>query len=786
MSEIVYTLFSSQRNAGLLPWVLLLFAFALAEQMQGQTSAREADFTASNDVVWNSLGNTQADSMPIGNGDVAANVWTEANGDIVLLLSKADAWTETGKLVKLGRIRIHTEPRLFTGAQFAQTLHIESGSIEIQEGASTARIWIDANHPATHIEMHTAQPVSVRTSLETWRTAHSMKESSPDKAAMHELASDDVPIRFAADRILPVNGTVRWFHFNEESIYPTVLRQEHLDALLGKYPDPLLHRCFGAELTGTGLKADGAQSLVSAAARNDARIDVIAASGRCEKPEDWQKTLTSTVAAANPADLQAAWKLHTQWWNEFWDRSWIRVDGTAEARQVSQGYAMQRYMIASSSRGELPVKFNGGLFTVGGFAPVKKQASGGPAPVPQEISPDYRAWGNCYWNQNNRLLYWPLIASGDYDLLQPWFQMYLRALPLAKDRTQIYYHHAGASFPETMFFFGLPSMHDFGWNNPANEIDSHWQRYHIQGALEVIAQMLDVYDYTGDKEFAQKSLLPFADAIVIYYGMHWQHDSNGKILMYPSQSLETYQLDITNPAPDIAGLRSVLPRLLALPEQWSSAAQRKLWQQTLDALPALPRGTTTANGKTPPSGVGDPAGKPVLLPAEKYGKTSNSENPELYVSFPYHLFGVGKPDLDLARNTYAARRSPQYTCWGQDGTESAVLGLTSEAKKAAVSAFTNYGNQRFSWFWQPAHDWIPDFDNGGAGMITLQEMLLQTDGKKILLLPAWPADWTADFRLHAPFQTVVKGRVEHGKLVQVTVTPASRKADLVVVGEARY
>ena len=54
--------------------------------------------------------------MPIGNGDLAANAWAEQNGDLVLLLAKADAWTELGKLVKLGRVRLHLNPNPFVGA----------------------------------------------------------------------------------------------------------------------------------------------------------------------------------------------------------------------------------------------------------------------------------------------------------------------------------------------------------------------------------------------------------------------------------------------------------------------------------------------------------------------------------------------------------------------------------------------------------------------------------------------------------------------------------------------
>src|SRR5215813_10713050 len=70
-------------------------------------------FVASNDVTWSTPGTNENDSMPIGNGDLAANVWTEQNGDIVLLVSKADAWTELNKLVKLGRIRLRLTPNPF-------------------------------------------------------------------------------------------------------------------------------------------------------------------------------------------------------------------------------------------------------------------------------------------------------------------------------------------------------------------------------------------------------------------------------------------------------------------------------------------------------------------------------------------------------------------------------------------------------------------------------------------------------------------------------------------------
>ena len=225
--------------------------------------------------------------------------------------------------------------------------------------------------------------------------------------------------------------------------------------------------------------------------------------------------------------------------------------------------------------------------------------------------------------------------------------------------------------------------------------------------------------------------------------------------MTPAQAIETYQRDAVNPAPDLAGLQSVLPRLLALPrESVRGIATHAVGARA--ARLAAPAAGHHCERQIAPRGRGEPDGKPVLLPAEKYGEPRNVENPELYAVFPYRLYGLGRPDLELARNTFAARLYPFAKCWGQDGVEAALLGLTQEAKHVVQQEFTSYGNQRFIWFWSKNSDWIPDMDNGGAGMATLQAMLLQCDGKQIRLLPAWPEDWTADFKLHAPFQTTVE------------------------------
>jgi hypothetical protein len=55
------------------------------------TKAQGPSSIAGYDITWKELGTDENSSMPLGNGDIALNAWTEQNGDIVLLLAKGDA-----------------------------------------------------------------------------------------------------------------------------------------------------------------------------------------------------------------------------------------------------------------------------------------------------------------------------------------------------------------------------------------------------------------------------------------------------------------------------------------------------------------------------------------------------------------------------------------------------------------------------------------------------------------------------------------------------------------------
>jgi len=172
----------------------------------------------------------------------------------------------------------------------------------------------------------------------------------------------------------------------------------------------------------------------------------------------------------------------------------------------------------------------------------------------------------------------------------------------------------------------------------------------------------------------------------------------------------------------------------------------------------------------------------VILPAESWKTRGNGELPMLYPLFPFNRFALGKDDMQVFRDTYehGKFRKGNLISWHQDGIFFARMGQTEKAVDFNSRKLDD-SPRRFPTFWGPGHDWTPDHNWGGSGMIGLQEMLMQTTGDDIRLLPAWPKDWDVDFKLHAPHSTTVQGKVRGGTVVELVVHPESRRKDVSIM-----
>ena len=717
------------------------------------------------DATWSTPGHSSLDSLPLGNGDIAANVWTEPSGDIALYLAKNDAWDSLGRLIKLGRLRLRITPSLAASAEkYQESFSLGDASVVITNGDASVRLWIDAHWPRLMVEITSVTPCSVEASLDAWR-------NEPRTIGVKEahgacgLEGGPVPLVAQPDHVAPNQGdAVIWYQRNETSIWPMTLEQQGLSDFKAKSSDPLLHRTFGGGLTGTGMVRRDDRTLVSATKSKAITLTVSVHAGQPASVDDWLVQLRAQMNVSLPSTTEL-WRDHQQWWWEFWERSYIRVDSPApdwdQAGTISKHAAWQRYLVACCSRGLYPVKFNGGLFTADWEF------------KDENFDADYRRWGGGYWWQNTRLPYWSLLANGDYDLLRPLFRMYRDMLPLAEARSRAWFKHSGVFFPETLYFWGTFLPSNYGWarkGKEVSEVENHYIGRLYVGGLEIIALMLETHAHTRDQALLEHELLPIARAVLEFYAKHYANDASGKLRMKPAQALETWW-ETENPLPDVAGLRDVLPRLLALKSESISESDSDKWHALLGRLPALPTATTD--------------GKLQFIPAEKHEAVpNNTENAELYAVFPFKLHGIGRPDLEIARWTFAKRMFPDTGGWRQDALHAALLGLTETAAFNVSKNYNqgSYEKARFKGFWGANYDWIPDFDHGSVTQLALQAMLLQCVGEKIYLFPAWPSDrWNVNFKLHASDQTVVECELKAGEVVKLVVTPEERKKDVVIL-----
>ncbi len=435
-------------------------------------------------VVWTTPSTNAIGSMPLGNGDISVMAWAERDGDLLLYVGKCDSWDENRRLLKLGRLRLHFSQQPFAaGKPFRQTLHADRGEIEMAAGESgselRARLWVDAQRSVVRIETQSDQEFTLETRLEVRRTVERELPENEDHCPIGKLSADE-RTQITPDTILAVPDALAWYHRNERSVWAGTLRHQDLKELIPKFRDPLLNLTSGALVRGDNLRPADRMTLRSQARGKRFVVSVHPLVAQTSSGQEWLAQARKEANAINQVPLDKARDEHRAWWEAFWQRSHVVVSGSPEAERICRGYNLQRFLQACASRGRFPMKFNGSLFTVDGTRATAHAA----AEVPEVFDADFRLWGGGYWFQNCRLLNWPMLMAGDFDLLQPFFRLYQDALPLAEARTRIYFNHGGAVFPETMAFWGAYLNENYGYDRTGKTIPSSDVIASVRGAKE--------------------------------------------------------------------------------------------------------------------------------------------------------------------------------------------------------------------------------------------------------------------------------------------------------------
>ena len=698
------------------------------------------------DLVWNTQSQNSSESMPCGGHNIGMNIWVE-DGDILMYVSQSGWFDENNTLLKAGRWRLHLDNNPLGSDDFQQTLHLDLGHVTISGGGAEVTIWADVFHPIIFFDIHTRQKTQATLSYESWR----YKDRPVTKAECQQcsykwLIPKDCITH--ADQIEADDQSLTVTHRNASStIFDYTVSYERLDALKDSLYDPLGGRTMSMTMKANGFHFNGTSD------GQYASTDYRAWNFRHDRLRHAVVEITldngEGLPNSSPRYINESKRRSARWWHAFWQRSWITTDGSnADAARMVRNYELMRYLLGCNAHGQWPTKFNGGLFTFDPEYVEPPKEDGSPS---NPFTPDYRKWGGGTMTaQNQRLVYWPMVKSGDYDLLKVQLDTYLHLLPTAVARTRHYWGHGGASFTEQMENFGLPNPAEYGkqreGGDPGVE-NNAWLEYEWDTALEFGMMALQAASHSGDSTFVTR-YAPLVDECLRFFDEHYQYqakrlgakalDENGHLVIYPGSGCETYKMAY-NPSSTVAALRAVT--------EW-----RKKGPLPMERIPDIP--LRVIDGDT------------CIAPAQAWARIQNTETPQLYPVFPWRIYGMGREGLETARNTYwkdphaVAMRDTKG--WKQDNIWAASLGLVDEARRLNSGKLAD-GPYRYPAFWDAGFDWAPDLNRGGAAMTGLQEMLLQEapDGT-LLPFPAWPKEWNVRFRLHATEHRVVEGEMKNG------------------------
>lgn len=751
----------------------------------GISSQINKEILNSYNIKWNTQSKNSSESMPVGGGDVGLNVWVE-NDELLFYIAKSGTFDENNMMPKLGRVRVKLSPNPFTNGDFSQELNLIDGNIIINgqnaQNSANITIWTEIKNPIIHLEIDTKKKTDVFINYENWRFEDRLLEKFEGFGTSYKwVLPENLTVK--KDEIQFYDNQILFYHQNKgETVFDVTVKQQKLESHIDSLTNPLKNLIFGGKIKGKNFISNGVSNgeynsikhksweLKTIVPTQKSHIEIALNSGYYNNIENWTNDLNKNKSHNSIKKAKAETK---KWWNNFWDRSHIFINHqTADISdsiwQTGRNYNLFRYMLACNAYGSYPTKFNGGLFT---FDPifVNKQ---------RPYNADFRNWGGgTFTAQNQRLVYYPMFKSGDLDMIYPQLDFYLNLLKNAEIRTKEYWGHNGACFTEQIENFGLPNPTEYGWKRPDYFDDgieyNAWLEYQWDTVFEISLMALDLDKYKNENI---EKYIPLIKSTLTFYDEHYRYlakrrgtkelDSNGKLVIYPGTSCETYKMAY-NPTTTITALRTITQRLIEISDNFLTKEEDGYFRKFLERIPDYK--------------YQEIDGKKTISPAWHWERINNTESPQLYPIFPWGVYGVTKPNLEIAQNTYLYDKDVLkfrgHESWKQDNIFSARIGLTDEASKYTVLKLKD-SQFRFPAFWGPGFDWVPDHNWGGSGMIGLQEMLMQTDEEKIILFPAWPTDWDVDFKLHTPNNTTVECELKNGQITKLIVLPKARRADI--------
>jgi hypothetical protein len=507
-------------------------------------------------IRYRTPGETDRSAMPIGNGRLAASVWTDRDGNINAYLSRGDALSELDRTLKLGKISVKFSPNPFTGEAFLQELRLQEGCICLSGKGGSCRIFIGDRDDTLYISGRFHLKTRITADFRTWRTVPASHNSDFFSDELTESA--DVVEKDCADTNIgnadmiagsadtDAGGRILIFHKNGENLIRKTAENQSLADHMDVIPDFLTGRIFGGLMTGAGTYCSD---------RVEVRVYTESAQ---ESEEDFRKHLQDMAESAdhtenadhiegadliesadlsaaddfsrNAASATAAFAAVRQRWEKFWERSYVRVSGDIPVKPkvtpetaacakepteyecdctspVTLAYNLTKYMLECCDGGPFPVLYNGFLFqmepgggkhfSVDNFGMAYTSQPAGEPDI--SCNPDERSWAREQMWQNLRHPYYTMLRTGSAEQVKVLFRYYRNFRELNRVRARLYYHAGGQHSTEMTLSCGLQSRDIYGkdrQNRALGYADNRWGgAVDISPGLEQLYLMLDCFAY---------------------------------------------------------------------------------------------------------------------------------------------------------------------------------------------------------------------------------------------------------------------------------------------------
>lgn len=171
---------------------------------------------------------------------------------------------------------------------------------------------------------------------------------------------------------------------------------------------------------------------------NQPFIVYISSAASFDKNQNIISNAENQLNAAMTNGFESIISSNSKWWSSIWEKSYVSLHSNdGEADFITDNYNYFMYVMASSSQGDFPPKFNGMIWTTGG---------------------DARKWGNNYWGANQSCMYNGLFPANRMELIEPMFSMYSGMTASLEKAAIQQWGSKGIYIPETVSFDGLPEL----------------------------------------------------------------------------------------------------------------------------------------------------------------------------------------------------------------------------------------------------------------------------------------------------------------------------------------